>query len=297
MAQRLDGKKTANQIRDRIVVEVQEFITQTGVRPCLAAVLVGEDPGSQVYVKNKETACRSVGIDSRLVRLPATVTQQQLVAEIQRLNADASVHGVLVQLPLPKHLDTQAVLDQVAPGKDVDCFHPENVGLMVQERPRFLPCTPHGVLQILQAYGLQTAGRHVVIVGRSEIVGKPMAALLSQKLGPCGPGYSNATVTLCHSRSTDLETQLRQADVVIAAIGQPQRIRGEQIKPGAVVIDVGINRTPTGLVGDVDYDSCAAVASAITPVPGGIGPLTVAMLLENTLRAARGVTHDYMIEK
>jgi methylenetetrahydrofolate dehydrogenase (NADP+)/methenyltetrahydrofolate cyclohydrolase len=297
MAQRLDGKKTASQIRDRIAVEVQEFSARTGVRPCLAAVLVGEDPASQVYVKNKETACRSVGIDSRLVRLPSTVTQQDLEGEIQSLNADAAVHGVLVQLPLPKHLDTQAVLDRVAPEKDVDCFHPENVGLMVQERPRFLPCTPHGVLQILQAYGLQTVGRHVVIVGRSEIVGKPMAALLSQKLGPCGPDYSNATVTLCHSRSTDLETQLRQADVVVAAIGQPQRIRGEQIKPGAIVIDVGINRTAAGLVGDVDYESCAAVASAITPVPGGIGPLTVAMLLENTLQAARGMHRDYMTEK
>jgi len=289
MAERLDGKQTASQLRARIAIEVREFMTRTGVQPCLAAVLVGEDPASQVYVKNKELACHSVGIASRLVRLPAEVSQQQLMAEIQDLNTDSAVHGVLVQLPLPQHLDTQAVLDQVVPAKDVDCFHPENVGLMVQERPRFLPCTPHGVLQILRAYGLSTAGQHVVVVGRSEIVGKPMAALLSQKQGPCGADYSNATVTLCHSRSSDLDHHLRQADVVIAAIGQPQRIRGEQLKPGAVVIDVGINRTPTGLVGDVDYDSCAAVARAITPVPGGIGPLTVAMLLENTLRAAQGL--------
>jgi methylenetetrahydrofolate dehydrogenase (NADP+)/methenyltetrahydrofolate cyclohydrolase len=287
MAERLDGKKTASQIRARIAEQVRDFVNRTGVQPCLAAILVGDDPASQVYVKNKETACASVGIASRLIRLPATTSQAELVSEIQRLNADTLVHGVLVQLPLPAHLDSQSVLDQVAPGKDVDCFHPENVGLMSQERPRFLPCTPHGVLQILQAYGLQTAGRHVVVVGRSEIVGKPMAALLSQKCGPCGPEYGNATVTLCHSRSTDLDQQLRQADVVVAAIGQPKRIRGEQLKPGAVVIDVGINRIATGLVGDVDYESCAAVASAITPVPGGIGPLTVAMLLENTVRAAR----------
>lgn len=287
MAERLDGKKTASQIRARIAEQVRDFVNRTGVQPCLAAILVGDDPASQVYVKNKETACASVGIASRLIRLPATTSQAELVSEIQRLNADTLVHGVLVQLPLPAHLDSQSVLDQVAPGKDVDCFHPENVGLMSQERPRFLPCTPHGVLQILQAYGLQTAGRHVVVVGRSEIVGKPMAALLSQKCGPCGPEYGNATVTLCHSRSTDLDQQLRQADVVVAAIGQPKRIRGEQLKPGAVVIDVGINRVATGLVGDVDYESCAAVASAITPVPGGIGPLTVAMLLENTVRAAR----------
>lgn len=287
MAERLDGKQTASRIQARIAEGVQDFVGRTGVQPCLAAILVGEDPASQVYVKNKATACSSVGIASRLIRLPTGTSQADLVCQIQRLNADASVHGVLVQLPLPPHLDSQAVLDQVAPGKDVDCFHPENVGLMSQERPRFLPCTPHGVLQILQAYGLRTAGRHVVVVGRSEIVGKPMAALLSQKQGPCGPDYGNATVTLCHSRSTDLDHQLRHADVVVAAIGRPQQIRGEQLKPGAVVIDVGINRVATGLVGDVDYESCAAVASAITPVPGGIGPLTVAMLLENTLRAAQ----------
>jgi methylenetetrahydrofolate dehydrogenase (NADP+)/methenyltetrahydrofolate cyclohydrolase len=184
-------------------------------------------------------------------------------------------------------LDTQAVLDAIRPEKDVDCFHPDNVGRLVQQRPRFLPCTPHGVLQVLRAYRLTTAGKHVVIVGRSEIVGKPLAALLVQKHGPLGADYANATVTCCHSQTVDLTSHLRRAEIVVAAVGQPRFIHGSQLQPGAIVIDVGINRTAAGLVGDVDFPSCAQVAQAITPVPGGIGPLTVAMLLENTLRAAR----------
>ncbi|MBL8889606.1 MAG: bifunctional 5,10-methylenetetrahydrofolate dehydrogenase/5,10-methenyltetrahydrofolate cyclohydrolase [Planctomycetaceae bacterium] len=287
MAIILDGKKTANQFRETLARQVADFAAETAVIPCLAAVLVGDDPASQVYVRNKQSACSQAGIASRLLRLPAGVLQTELLDEIERLNHDPAVHGILVQLPLPGHLNTQQILDAVDPSKDVDCFHPDNVGRLVQERPRFLPCTPHGVLQLLQAYQLKTAGKHVVVVGRSEIVGKPMAALLMQKNGPLGADYANAMVTVCHSRSGDTSNILRQADILIAAIGQPQCIRGEQLRPGAVVIDVGINRIATGLVGDVDFESCAEVASAITPVPGGIGPLTVAMLLDNTLRAAR----------
>ncbi|MDP1564068.1 MAG: bifunctional 5,10-methylenetetrahydrofolate dehydrogenase/5,10-methenyltetrahydrofolate cyclohydrolase [Pirellulaceae bacterium] len=293
----LDGKKTAAELRARLAQQVADFEAARRIRPCLAAVLIGDDPASHVYVKNKQTACQSAGIASRLVRLAVDVTQTELMREIDNLNADPLVHGILVQLPLPRHLNTQEILDAVDPHKDVDCFHPENVGRLVQERPRFLPCTPHGVLQILRAYQLKTAGKHVVVVGRSEIVGKPMAALLVQKHGPLGPDYSNATVTICHSRSADLTQVLRQADMVIAAVGQPQMIRGEQLRPGAIVIDVGINRTDNGLVGDVDFASCQQIAAAITPVPGGIGPLTVAMLLENTLRAAQLQTADYMTEK
>jgi len=287
MAIILDGKRTAMEIRQRLAAQVAEFRRATQVTPCLAAVLVGDDPASQVYVRNKQLACDAAGMSSRLVRLAPTVPQEQLLSQIAQLNDDVSVHGILVQLPLPKHLNTQSILDAVRPEKDVDCFHPDNVGRMVQERPRFLPCTPHGVLQVLRAYGLTTAGRHVVIVGRSEIVGKPLAALLVQKQGPLGADYSNATVTCCHSRSTDLTSHLQQADIVVAAVGQGQLIQGSQLRPGVIVVDVGINRTPQGLVGDVDFASCAAVAHAITPVPGGIGPLTVAMLLENTLRAAQ----------
>lgn len=287
MAIILDGKQTAQELRTRLAKQVADFVATHEVQPCLAAVLVGDDPASQVYVKNKQLACQSVGIASRLLRLSADVTQGELIQTIVDLNGDPAVHGVLVQLPLPRQLNTQEILDTVDPQKDVDCFHPENVGRLVQERPRFLPCTPHGVLQILQAYQLKTIGKHVVIVGRSEIVGKPMAALLVQKNGPLGPDYANATVTVCHSRSAELASFLRQADIVIAAVGQPKLIHGHQLRPGVVVIDVGINRTETGLVGDVDFESCQQIASAITPVPGGIGPLTVAMLLDNTLHAAR----------
>jgi methylenetetrahydrofolate dehydrogenase (NADP+)/methenyltetrahydrofolate cyclohydrolase len=283
----LDGKKTAQELRTRLADEVAAWVATGGAPPCLAAVLVGDDPASHVYVKNKQAACRSAGISSRLLTLAAHVSQSELTDVIEALNGDPTVHGILVQLPLPSHLNAQEILDTVHPLKDVDCFHPENVGLLVQERSRFLPCTPHGVLQILNAYRLPTAGKHVVVVGRSEIVGKPMAALLVQKRGPLGFEYGNATVTLGHSRGGDLAPLLRSADIVIAAVGQPQLIRGEQLSPGVVVIDVGINRTAAGLVGDVDFESCQSVASAITPVPGGIGPLTVAMLLDNTLKAAR----------
>lgn len=283
----LDGKASAKTLRVEIAKQVEDWVSQSSVQPVLAAILVGDDPASQVYVRNKEKACAAAGIGSQLIRMPADISQQELVGKIESLNNDSAVSGILVQLPLPKHLDTQAILDTVSPIKDVDAFHPENVGLLVQDRPRFLPCTPHGVLQVLKLYDIQTSGKHVVIVGRSEIVGKPMGMLLVQKDGPLGADYANATVTICHSRSSDLPQQLKSADIVVAAVGRPEMITGEMLKPGCVVIDVGINRVEKGLVGDVEYESAAQVASAITPVPGGIGPLTVTMLLANTLIAAK----------
>lgn len=263
-----------------------------GARPCLVAVLVGEDPASQVYVRNKHRACEQAGIAGDVRRLPADTTQDQLIALIDSLNADPAVHGILVQLPLPvaedpsKQIDARAVLDAIDPAKDVDAFSPVNVGLLMQGRPRFLPCTPRGVVELLHHYQLPTAGKHVVVVGRSDIVGKPMAMMLAGSDGVCGPQYANATVTMAHSRTHDLPGLLRSADIVVAAVGKPELIRGEMLKPGAVVIDVGINRVGDRLVGDVHFESAAAVASAITPVPGGVGPLTIAMLLRNTVTAA-----------
>ncbi|WP_442482730.1 bifunctional methylenetetrahydrofolate dehydrogenase/methenyltetrahydrofolate cyclohydrolase FolD [Aeoliella sp. SH292] len=279
-AQIINGKLIAQQIRDELAVEVVEFIQNNSVVPCLAAVLVGDDPASQVYVRNKVKACEHVGIDSQLHRLPADTTQDDLLKLIAKLNKDESVHGILVQLPLPAHMDTDLVLQAVSPAKDVDAFHPVNVGRLVQGKPRFLPCTPHGVMQLLKRTGIETAGKHAVVVGRSDIVGKPLAILLAAK-------GADATVTLCHSRTKDLASFTRQADIVIAAIGKPEFITGDMLKPGAVVIDVGVNRIDRGLVGDVEYESASKVASYITPVPGGVGPMTIAMLLINTLRAAQ----------
>jgi methylenetetrahydrofolate dehydrogenase (NADP+)/methenyltetrahydrofolate cyclohydrolase len=279
-AQIINGKLIAQQIRDELAVEVVEFIQNNSVVPCLAAVLVGDDPASQVYVRNKVKACEHVGIDSQLHRLPADTTQDDLLKLVAKLNKDESVHGILVQLPLPAHMDTDLVLQAVSPAKDVDAFHPVNVGRLVQGKPRFLPCTPHGVMQLLKRTGIETAGKHAVVVGRSDIVGKPLAILLAAK-------GADATVTLCHSRTKDLASFTRQADIVIAAIGKPEFITGDMLKPGAVVIDVGVNRIERGLVGDVEYDSASKVASYITPVPGGVGPMTIAMLLINTLRAAQ----------
>jgi methylenetetrahydrofolate dehydrogenase (NADP+)/methenyltetrahydrofolate cyclohydrolase len=224
---------------------------------------------------------------SELIRLPATASEAELLAIVKELNERADVHGILVQLPLPKQINEQHVLDAVHPLKDVDCFHAENVGLLSQGRPRFLPCTPHGVTQILHRSGISVAGEHAVVVGRSEIVGKPVAMLLGAKSSALGPENCNATVTICHSRSRDLPSITRLADILVAAIGKAQFITAEMVKPGAVVIDVGINRTDAGLVGDVDYGPVSQIASAITPVPGGVGPLTIAMLMENTLSAAK----------
>lgn len=283
----LDGKALSAQIEQELTKLVAEFIENNGITPCLAAVLVGDNPASQVYVKNKRLACERIGLDSRLIRLPDDTSEERLLQEVAGLNADEAVHGILVQLPLPKQIRPAMVLDAVHPFKDVDCFHPENVGLMAQERPRFLPCTPHGCLQILSRSQLPTAGKHVVVIGRSEIVGKPVASLLMAKHSHLGSDYCNATVTVCHSRTPNLPEIARQADILIAAIGQPKFVTANMVRPGAVVIDVGINRLADGLCGDVDFEAVKAVASAITPVPRGVGPLTITMLLHNTLTAAR----------
>lgn len=282
----LDGKSIAKEIRAEVAEHAATFTAQQGYAPCLAAVLVGEDPASQVYVRNKELACKKAGLTSRLIRLPATTSQDELLDQVEELNQDESVHGILVQLPLPGQIDSQHVLDSIHPTKDVDAFHPLNVGLMCQGRPMFLPCTPHGIVQLLSRYELSTRGKRVVVLGRSDIVGKPMGMMLVQRDGTCGPEYANATVTVAHSGTGELAEVTRQADVLVAAIGKPKFVTAEMIKPGAVVIDVGINRTDDGLVGDVDFEGAMKVASAVTPVPGGVGPLTVAMLLHNTLCAA-----------
>lgn len=278
----LDGKALAAELRRQTGEQVAEFRAQGGPVPCLAAVLVGDDPASEVYVRNKRRACEQAGMDSQLHRLPAETSEAELLSLLDQLNADPAVHGILVQLPLPRGINTTRVLDYVDPAKDVDCFHPVNVGLMVQGRPRFLPCTPAGVQRLLLHYGIETAGKHAVIVGRSEIVGKPLANMLLAR----GPG-GDATVTVCHSRSQNLAELTRQADILIAAVGRPEMITADMVKPGAAVVDVGINRTEAGLVGDVAFGPVSQVASWITPVPGGVGPLTIAMLLQNTYTAAQ----------
>jgi len=285
-AQILDGKAIARQIQGELSQQVSEFIENNGVTPTLAAVLVGDDPASEVYVRNKQLACERVGLESRLHRLPAETTEDDLLGLIARLNRSEEVHGILVQLPLPPHIRAQQVLDAIHPFKDVDAFHPENVGRISQGRPRFLPCTPHGVQQILVRSGISVAGKHAVILGRSEIVGKPLAMLLGAKDSQLGPHACNATVTVCHSHTTDLPRIARQADVLVAAIGRPKFVTADMVRPGATVIDVGINRTTEGLVGDIDFSAVAEVAAHVTPVPGGVGPLTVTMLMLNTLRAA-----------
>ena len=285
-AELLDGKAIANEIKQELGKEVAKFIEDTSVVPCLAAVLVGEDPASQVYVRNKQRACERVGIDSQLHRLPAETTQAELLDLVDQLNASSEVHGILVQLPLPGHIDATKVLDAIDPAKDVDAFHPDNVGRIAQGRPRFLPCTPHGVQQILHRSNIPVSGQHVVVVGRSDIVGKPLAMMLVQRDSTLGSAAANATVTVCHSRSKELSLITREADILVAAVGQPKLITADMVKPGAAVIDVGINRTDEGLVGDVDFDDVREVAGHLTPVPGGVGPLTIAMLLRNTLTAA-----------
>jgi methylenetetrahydrofolate dehydrogenase (NADP+) / methenyltetrahydrofolate cyclohydrolase len=279
----IDGKKVAAGVREEIRAEAEDFTQKTGVMPHLAAILVGDDPASAVYVRNKQKACEQSGLKSTLHRLSPETTQDELLDVIDNCNDAPSVHGILVQLPLPKQIDELAVLDAVSPLKDVDAFHPENVGLIVQGRPRFLPCTPAGVQVLLKSANVQTAGAHAVILGRSEIVGKPMALLLMQR-----GETADATVTVCHSRTKNLPEITRSADILIAAIGKAKFITADMVKPGAVVIDVGTNRGEEGkLVGDVDFAGVSEIASAITPVPGGVGPMTIAMLLTNTLTAAK----------
>jgi methylenetetrahydrofolate dehydrogenase (NADP+)/methenyltetrahydrofolate cyclohydrolase len=284
----LDGRALATQIETSLQGEAETFATVFHRRPRLVVVLVGDLAASGSYVKSKAAAAGRVGIDSEVVRVPASATTEELVALVAAIARDehGPADGILVQLPLPEHVDTVTVLDAVPPDRDVDGFHPENAGLLSQGRPRFVPCTAAGVQRMLIDAGIETAGRHAVIVGRSDIVGKPLALLLASR----GPG-GDATVTICHSRSSDLASITRQADILVAAVGRPRLVTADMVKPGAAVIDVGINRIagPDGsgkLVGDVDFDAVREVAGSISPVPGGVGPLTVAMLLANTLLAA-----------
>jgi methylenetetrahydrofolate dehydrogenase (NADP+)/methenyltetrahydrofolate cyclohydrolase len=272
----LDGKKIAGEIREDVARRTEE-LKRRGVVPGLSVILVGEDPASKVYVGQKEKACRETGFKSDLLRLPETTTQAELLSLIGRLNGDPSVHGILVQLPLPAGIDPEAVIAAIDPAKDVDGFHPVNIGHLVSGVGGMVPCTPLGIVRMLESYRIPLAGKHAVVVGRSSIVGKPLAHLLLAR---------DCTVTICHSRTPDLAYFTRQADILVAAVGRPRLIKADMVKPGAVVVDVGINRLETGLVGDVDFDAVREVAGWITPVPGGVGPLTIAMLLENTLDSA-----------
>ncbi len=277
----LDGKALAQTMQAEIAADAAAFTQATGVRPGLAAVLVGDNPQSQSYVKSKQKACEKAGIASWLHHLPASTSQAELLALVARLNADPAVHGILVQLPLPPQIDETAVVDAVSPLKDVDGFGPESLGLLAAGRPRFLACTPYGVQQLLVRNNIPLAGAHVVVIGRSNIVGRPLSLILSQK-------GVDATVTLCHSRSRDVAALTRTADIVVAAIGKLHYLRADMFRPGAVVVDVGMNRTPEGRwAGDTDFDALRAIASAITPVPGGVGPMTITMLLQNTVRSAK----------
>ncbi|MBP3370966.1 MAG: bifunctional methylenetetrahydrofolate dehydrogenase/methenyltetrahydrofolate cyclohydrolase FolD [Clostridia bacterium] len=274
----LDGKALAASIREDLSQKVQTLIEETGVKPTLAVIVAGDDPASAVYVRNKERACIGAGMGSIVDRLPQDVTQEELEALVRRYNEDDSIHGILVQLPLPKHLDESRVLELIDPKKDVDGFHAVNMGALLSGMEGFVPCTPKGVMRLIESAGIDLSGKNAVIVGRSNIVGKPAALLLLQK---------NATVTVCHSKTEDLSSFTKNADVLVAAVGRPNMITGDMVKPGAVVIDVGINRTESGLVGDVDFASASEVAGYITPVPGGVGPMTIAMLLENTYIGAK----------
>jgi methylenetetrahydrofolate dehydrogenase (NADP+)/methenyltetrahydrofolate cyclohydrolase len=287
MAILLDGKKTSASIREALKDRVRQ-LADRGVRPGLSVTLVGDDPASQVYVANKDAAATEVGIKAWTHRFPADATEAQLAAHLEAQNRDPAVHGILLQVPLPRHLPEERLLGLIAPRKDVDGFHPVSLGNLMLGRKGFKPCTPWGVQVLLQHYGIDPAGKHVVIVGRSNIVGKPLANILVQK-----DAFANATVTVCHTGTPDLARYTLQADILVAAMGRPQAITGDMIRPGAVVVDVGVNRirsdkTKSGfrLVGDVDFPSAEPKASHITPVPGGVGPMTIAMLLTNTVKSA-----------
>ena len=280
----IDGKGLALTLREALAEDVKELERVSGIRPGLAAVLVGDDPASAVYVKNKKLACEKAGIYPQEHRLPASTTQQALLELIHRLNADNRIHGILVQLPLPSHIDSRVILEAVSPDKDADGFHPVNVGHLVGGEPIFVPCTPKGVIQMIDSTGESIAGKRAVVIGRSNIVGKPVAMLLLHR---------HATVTICHSRTKDLPDVVREADIVVAAIGKPHFVTVEMVKAGAMVIDVGVNRLADGtLVGDVDFDRVKERAGWITPVPGGVGPMTIAMLLQNTLESAKRKAHQ-----
>jgi methylenetetrahydrofolate dehydrogenase (NADP+)/methenyltetrahydrofolate cyclohydrolase len=280
-ARLLDGKALAQTMQAEIAAGVAEFVRRTGNKPGLATVLVGDNPASHTYVRNKRRSCEKAGMVSVVHDLPSSTSQADLLALLGRLNADPGVHGILVQVPLPPHIDESAVVDAVHPLKDVDGFGPASLGLLTAGRPRYLACTPHGIVQLLQRNGIALAGKHVAIVGRSNIVGKPLALLLLQK-------GIDATVTVCHSRTSNVGAATLQADVVVMAIGSARYLKADMVRPGAVVVDVGTNRLPDGRqAGDVDFDAVKEVASAITPVPGGVGPMTITMLLYNTLEAAK----------
>lgn len=279
MATIIDGKAVAKEVQQRIKEDVEGLERRWNMAPGLAVVLVGDDPASHIYVRNKEKACKEVGIKSFEHFLPATISERELLALVHQLNKDKHVHGILVQLPLPPHIHSERILNAVSPYKDVDGFHPLNLGNLVVGADGYRPCTPLGVMKLLESVDCDPKGKNAVVVGRSNIVGKPLALMLLEK---------HATVTICHSRTASLRDEVARGDIVVVAIGKPGVVRGEWIKPGAVVIDVGINRLPNGkLCGDIDFESAKERASAITPVPGGVGPMTICMLLFNTLKAAK----------
>lgn len=279
MAELINGKEVSAAVRVGIAAEVAKLKAEYNVVPGLAVVVVGDDPASAIYVRNKHRACLEVGINSFEYRFPADVSEDEVLDKIRELNADDSVHGILVQLPLPKHINEKNIIESITPEKDVDAFHPENVGRIMLGDPRFVPCTPAGIMELLSYYNVDIRGKECVVIGRSNIVGKPMALLLTAKDG---------TVTVCHSKTTDLVAHTRRADIVVVAIGRAEFLTADMIKDGAIVIDVGINRTSEGrVVGDVKFDEVSARAAMITPVPGGVGPMTITMLLKNTLTAAK----------
>lgn len=279
MAALINGKEIAQRVRESVRAETEDFKARTGVTPGLAVILVGDDPASKIYVGNKKKACLEAGFNSFEHILPESTTQEELIRLVERLNADPSVHGILCQLPLPKHLSSRDVIAAISPKKDVDAFHPQNVGKIMIGDYDFLPCTPAGVMELIHSAGISVEGKKCTVVGRSDIVGKPMAMLLL---------HENGTVTVCHSRTRNLADECRSADILVAAVGKAKLITGDMIKEGAVVIDVGMNRDENGkLCGDVDFATAEPKASYITPVPGGVGPMTVAMLMRNTLTAAK----------
>lgn len=285
----IDGKKAGEDLQGQLAMETREFENQTGIKPHLAAVLVGNNGASETYVAAKMATCEKVGFKSSLIRFDPTISEGDLLAEIDKLNSDPELHGFIIQLPLPKHISVDKVVERVDPGKDVDGFHPINLGKMAKGQPAFASATPWGIIQLLQYYNIPTEGKHVVVLGRSQIVGLPMGLLLARNSNP-----GNATVTLCHSKTHDLPGFSRQADILVAALGIPEFVKGDMVKPGAVVIDVGLTRVPDAskksgfrLVGDVAFDEVAPLCSAITPVPGGVGPMTITALMRNTLQAAK----------
>ncbi|MEE8638433.1 MAG: bifunctional methylenetetrahydrofolate dehydrogenase/methenyltetrahydrofolate cyclohydrolase FolD [Candidatus Margulisiibacteriota bacterium] len=279
MAKIIDGKSIAMRIRGEVAGQLEKLKKEKNVTPRLCVVLVGDDPASQIYVRNKEKACAEVGIASETLRKPASIKEEQVIDLVRRLNKDKSVHGILVQLPLPKEIDPVKVLNEISPSKDVDGLHPLNMGKLLRgEDPLFIPCTPQGIIELILSTGTEIKGKEAVVVGRSNIVGKPVSLLLLQR---------HATLTICHSRTHDLGEVSRRADILVASVGSPRIIHGDMVKEGAVVIDVGVNRVEGKLIGDVDFEAAKTRAAFITPVPGGVGPMTIAMLLKNTLLAAK----------